>query len=268
MIHAPLYNRLISILQQYQSLAVAFSGGVDSSFLLAAAQQALPADKLWAITVKTPYIPDWEVEEARQIAQQLGVNHKIIELPIPAAIIDNPPDRCYQCKLIVFNRIKEEAQKLGITALADGSNVDDQNDYRPGRKALEELQVISPILEAGIGKAMIREFSQELGLPTWNKPAYACLLTRFPHHGHVKISDLERTEKAEVFLMDLGFKAVRVRNHDDLARIEVPKNQIESIVETNVADKIYNYFLSIGYKHVSIDLLGYRMGSFNIKTNT
>jgi uncharacterized protein (TIGR00299 family) protein/uncharacterized protein (TIGR00268 family) len=256
------YNELLKYLTEAGSAAVAFSGGTDSTFLLFAAKKALDK-KVLAMTVKTPYIPDWEVEEARNFCKDHGIEHKIINLNIAEEIKNNPADRCYICKKLVFGTLIEEAAKKGFTAVMDGTNADDTHDFRPGLKALRELDVKSPLLVSGLKKDEIRILSERFGLPTAQKPAYACLLTRLPHDTEIKTTELERIEKAELFLMSLGFRAARVRNHGMLARIEIRKEDISNFINSGAPAKVSVYFHDIGYSFVTLDVEGYRTGSFN-----
>jgi len=199
------FNNLLNHLKGYGNLAVAFSGEADSTLLLKAAQLALKENVL-AITVKTPYIPALEIDEAITFTKQHNIRHKILDFPFLVKLKDNPKDRCYLCKLHLFNFMLKEAQKENIEILADGTNVDDLNDYRPGLKALKELQIKSPFLELNITKPEIRRISLQMGLPTWEKPAYACLLTRIPYGQEIKNGELKRIEEAENYLRNLGFQ--------------------------------------------------------------
>lgn len=263
MIENKKYRDLISYLKQLNKVVIAFSGGVDSTFLVKAAKEAL-GDNVIAVTVVSPYIPKWEIEEAKLITKSIGIRHELLEVPV---IIDeikfNPLDRCYLCKKAVFTKIKELTKKCGFQYVVDGTNADDTKDYRPGLRALSELGIKSPLLEKGITKSEIREFSKELNLPTWDKPSYACLLSRIPYDEEIKVKDLDKIEKSEKYLMDLGFRAIRVRCHGDLARIEVPKEQISKITEGDLGEKISKSLKEFGFKYVTLDMDGYRTGSLN-----
>ncbi len=258
----PKYNALIKYLKEKQKIAVAFSGGVDSAFLLAASKEAI-GDKVLAVTVKTSYIPDFEIEDAKAFVNALNIRHKIIKLPIPPEIIQNPPDRCYLCKTKIFTSIKEIAAAEGISIVADGSNKDDLSDYRPGMKALRELDVISPLLECGITKQEIRKYSQDLNLPTWDKPALACLLTRIPYNTTIDIESLKRIAHAENYIRSEGLALVRVRDHGNIARIETSPDEMRRLLLTGIHEKIVRNLKNIGYEYITLDLEGYRTGSFN-----
>ena len=254
------YLHLVEYLKSFDSMAVAFSGGVDSTLLTYAAKEAL-GDNMKAYTISTAYIPGWELNEAITFAKDHHIRHEIVDMPVNNELKQNPANRCYLCKHHLFSELKRLAGAGGFKYMAEGSNTDDDADYRPGRKALKELDVLSPLKECNLNKANIREISKELGLPTFDKPAYACLLTRIPYNTEIKRSDLEKIEQAELFLFGKGIKACRVRIHGALARIEVNKSDMNNVL--SVHHEIVNYFKEIGFEHVTMDLQGYRMGSFN-----
>ncbi|MBV7272972.1 ATP-dependent sacrificial sulfur transferase LarE [Clostridium sp. PL3] len=257
------YEDLIDYLKKLDSIVIAFSGGVDSTFLMKAAKEAL-GDRMMAVTIVSPYIPKWELEEAKEIAKDLNIKHQLIEFhSILGEIKFNPKDRCYLCKKFVFSKIIEFQKEKEFKYVIDGTNLDDTKDYRPGMKALKELSVVSPLLENNITKEDIRRFSKDLGLSTWDKPAYACLLSRIPYNQEIKFEDLRKIENAELYLMELGFKGIRVRSHEDLARIEVQRQDRKKICDEELMDKICEKFKELGFKHITLDLQGYIMGSFN-----
>jgi uncharacterized protein len=186
-----------------------------------------------------------------------------MEFAMLDTIQNNPKERCYLCKYHLFSNLRKKASELGFASIADGTNADDTGSHRPGLKALDELGIVSPLKDAGIGKELIRSFSKELNLPTWDKPAYACLLTRIPYGTNVTEEELKRIEAAETFLINMGFRAVRVRSHGPIARIEIPGEQIPQLIEKNQTHEIYRTIKSFGYQFVTIDLEGYRMGGFD-----
>ncbi len=252
-------KELERILLSMQRIVVAFSGGVDSTFLLYAAHKWLESNAI-AVTIATPYIPKWEINEATAFTKEFGIRHSIIELDFPPFLRDNPEDRCYQCKSFLFQKLRQFAEDENAI-LTDGTNHDDTGDYRPGLRALTELKVRSPLLEAKLGKNDIRELSRDWGLSTWDKPAYACLMTRVPFGTTISDGELRQIEQAETALMELGFRAVRVRHHGNLARIELPQQEI--IKATEMRREITACLQQAGYRFVTIDLNGYAMGSFN-----
>ncbi len=258
------YERLKETIGACGKLGVAFSGGVDSTLLIQVAHDVL-GDDVIAFTAAQRSVPAFELKEAREFCAQRGIRHIVFEtneLETPE-FSANPADRCYYCKKSVLSQICTAAKELGITQIAEGSNVDDLGDFRPGRKAVEEFQVSSPLLEAGLTKGEIRELSKMLGLPTWDKPAYACLASRIARGENITEDKLRRIEKAEGFLMENGFRQMRVRVHGDLARIEVPPESIEKIAQADFRKAITEKFHELGFRYISLDLEGYKLGSMN-----
>lgn len=256
------FDKLCRYLEELESLVVAFSGGVDSTFLMVVATAVL-GDEVTALTVNAPYIADWEIDEAIEISKDYGINHQFLEANVIDAIKFNPENRCYMCKTAIFTNIKAFAEAHGLKYVVDGSNFDDTKDYRPGMKALKELGIKSPMLECEVTKAEIRAWSKALDLSTWDKPPYACLLTRLPYGTEIIAEDLRMIEKSEFFLMQKGIKAVRVRKQGDLARIEIAESEFEKILDKDLMRDISTALKSFGFKQVTLDLEGYRMGSFN-----
>lgn len=260
-------NKKLEILKELfkdaDRILVAFSGGVDSSFLLYALKNILSLD-VKAVTIKTTYIPDWEVKEARDFCTEYSIEHIVLDMPFPMSILKNPEDRCYRCKKILFSRIKEYALDNNIKIIADGSNADDISDHRPGMKALNELKIISPLLEAGITKDDIRKQLKLWGLRMWDKPAYACLLTRIPHNTLIDEAMLKKIEEGELFIKELGFPGTRLRLQGDIARLEANPIHIEQISHPDIRGRITAKLKSLGIKYITLDLEGYKMGSLNI----
>ncbi|NDV26803.1 ATP-dependent sacrificial sulfur transferase LarE [Desulfovibrio sp. JC010] len=258
------YKKLLGILAETDGAVIAFSGGVDSTLLLHTAKEALD-HKAIAASIATPYVPRWEQGEAKKFARQLGVKHVVVEMDFPEELRMNPPLHCYTCKKILFSKLLEVAGEHGFKHVLEGTNIDDLSDYRPGIKALRELDIRSPFVEAELSKQDIRELSRRFELPTWDKPSFACLLSRMPVDVEVTDEALQQVEQAEVFLMQIGFPAVRVRHHGEVARIEVPADRIQDFVNANEIHDINNKLKEFGYKHVTLDLGGYKMGSLNKK---
>jgi pyridinium-3,5-biscarboxylic acid mononucleotide sulfurtransferase len=254
--------KLENYIKDLGSLAVAFSGGTDSSFLLYLAHKIVGQNTI-GLTVKSPYIAQWEIDEALEFAKKYDIPHKVIEVPFDEQIRNNPSNRCYVCKLKVFGLLKKEALSLGFKYLADGTNYDDISDFRPGLKALREMEIKSPLLECKISKEEIREISRFLNIPTWDKPAYACLLTRLPVDTKITDNSLRRIEKAEKFLIDAGFRAIRVREHGDVARIETTEKLIEELLKPEMRTNIAKALKEFGYQYICVDVEGYRTGSMN-----
>lgn len=259
------YEALLACIKSLGSLAVAFSGGVDSTFLLYAAQEAL-GDKVLAVTARSETFPDREKEEAAAFCKEHGIRQLVFnsrELDIPG-FRENPKDRCYYCKKELFTRITELAAENGCAFAAEGSNTDDLGDYRPGLKAVEELGVTSPLRTAKLTKQEIRELSREFGLPTWDKPSFACLASRFVYGEEITAEKLKMVGEAEQFLLDLGFRQMRVRMHgENLARIEVLPEDIGRITSPGIREKIAEKCKEIGFAYAAVDLQGYRTGAMN-----
>ena len=258
------YRVLQENLKALGSAAVAFSSGVDSTFLLKAAQEAL-GDKVIAVTASSCSFPKRELEEAKAFCEKNGIRQIIVEseeLDIDG-FRQNPKNRCYLCKHELFEKIWEIAKENGMNAVAEGSNMDDNGDYRPGLIAVKELGVSSPLRQAELSKAEIRELSKEMGLQTWDKQSFACLSSRFVYGETINEKKLGMVDKAEQLLLDMGFHQVRVRIHGNIARIEVLPGEIARIVEEKNRMKIASKLKEYGFDYVTLDLLGYRTGSMN-----
>jgi uncharacterized protein len=257
-------QRMEAILKELSSVAIAFSGGVDSTLLVAEARRVLGRDNVLAVTASSEtYIPS-ELAEAKALAARLDVRHEIIEtreLDVEH-FRDNPPNRCYYCKKELMERIIVIARERGLAAVCDGANADDTKAWRPGLRAAAELGVRSPLKEAGLAKDDVRAISRELGLPTWNRPAMACLASRFPYGRPLTAEAFERVAAAEDVLRKLGFVGFRVRDHDTVARIEVAPADI-SKAAGELRDRIAHDLKALGYAYVALDLEGYRPGAMD-----
>lgn len=255
---------LLERLRRLPSLVVAYSGGVDSAYLALAATEAL-GDRVLCVTADSPSYPERHRSMALEIAGRFRLRHEIIstnELERPEYRA-NAPDRCYHCKHELFTHLSALARSRGFSAVADGNNADDRGDYRPGRRAAREFGVISPLDEAGLTKSDIRELSHAAGLPTWDEPASACLSSRIPYYSEVSAEKLRVIEAAEEVLRREGFRVLRVRHHGDVARIEVGRDELSRLVEPRMADLIEASIRALGFKYVTVDLRGYRLGSLN-----
>lgn len=261
------HDKLVKLkanLKSMERVAVAFSGGVDSTFLLKVAQDVL-GDNVIAVTAKPYSFPDRELDEAKTFCREMGIRHFIFEFDEMEidGFSENQPNRCYLCKREIFERIEKIAQEQEIPYIVEGSNMDDNGDYRPGLTAVSELGIKSPLRQAGLYKDEIRDLSKELGLSTWEKPSFACLSSRVPYGEEIMAEKLSMIDRSEQLLFDKGFHQVRVRIHGRMARIEVLPEELEKLIETDTREEIVSKLKSYGFTYVSIDLEGYRTGSMN-----
>lgn len=262
------YEKLKNILQEMGGVLVAFSGGVDSTFLLKTAHEVLGKNVLAVIASSETY-PQREKEEALSLAQKFNIRYKVIETKEleSSDFANNPPQRCYFCKKELFSKLKDIAEVEGIPYILDGSNYEDTADFRPGTKAAEELGIRSPLKEVHLGKSEIRQLSKRSSLPTWNKPSLACLSSRFPYYTKIDTKNLKQVSQAEEYLRKLGFTQVRVRHHGQIARIEIEPPEFPKITEKKVREAVIKNFKKFGYIYIALDLAGFRSGSMNEPLN-
>jgi uncharacterized protein len=255
-------KRLDRILTDLGSFVLAFSGGVDSTFLLQRAH-SLKKIEVIAATIRTAYTPVREISDAVEFTSRHGIKHTIIDIEFPEMIRNNPPQRCYLCKKNLFTDLIDFGKKNNLRYVADGTNADDTGEFRPGLKALNELGIRSPLLEAGLTKAEIRQLSKQADLSTWDRPAMACLLTRIPYNTVISESMLRMIEASENLFFELGFPGTRVRMHGDVARIECTPGYLERIMQKEIREQIITGMKKSGFRYISLDLEGYRTGSLN-----
>lgn len=258
------YEKLKTELKKMDKVLLAYSGGVDSTFLLKVAHDVLGGNVL-AVVASSETYPKREKNEALKLAKEMNVHHRVIhthELKDPD-FFQNPPQRCYFCKKELFSKLKKIAESEGISYILDGSNYEDRDDFRPGLKALKEFGIHSPLKEAGLVKDEIRQLSWMLGLSTWEKPSMACLSSRFPYNTEIDVRSLRQIDQAEEYLRKLGFSQFRVRHHDQIARIEISPDEFPKIIKKRTRENIVKNFKKFGYVYVALDIEGYRTGSMN-----
>lgn len=263
-------QKLKGLIASMEKALIAFSGGVDSTYLLYIAKEVLSSKNVLAVVAQSPTYPMEEVEEAIKIADGMGIKCRLIDTEEfqDENFVSNPTDRCYYCKKELFAKLKELADENGIGFVLDGSNVNDLSDFRPGSRAKKDFGIRSPLQEVDLSKPEIRELSKEAGLPTWDKPSMACLSSRIPYGTRITEEVILKIGEAEKFIRSLGLKQVRVRHHDIMARIEVEPDEIAIVLRDSIREKITRKLEQLGYFFVTLDLKGYRTGSMNEGVDT
>jgi len=256
------YESLISCIKSYDTIAIALSGGIDSTFLLHAANKALGHENVMAFTIQTVYLPERDLNDASEFCRNIKINHVIIESPVPEHLRPNPVDRCYFCKRFEFSLIISKAKEYGIDYVAAGLNADDPSDYRPGIKAMNELNVLFPLQTVSLSKNEIRELAQRENIPLWNKPANACILSRIPYGDFITDETINRIQEAEKILQNEGFINPRVRTHGKVASIEIEKDEMVKFTN-EISLRIFDALKKLGYQNITLDSRGYRTGSLN-----
>lgn len=265
MVNHAKYMELLTCLEKLDSVLVAFSGGVDSSLLLAASVDALGKERVLALTATSPFHLPEDLDSARSLADVLGARLQVVDSKVMSnpEFLSNPPERCYFCKKELLGVLLETSRRQGIAHVLEGSNLSDLKDFRPGFRAVREAGVLSPLLEVGMTKEDVREAARERGIASWNRPSEACLCTRIPFGEAITLDRLQRIYSAEVILKSMEIGTARVRDHGDVARLEVSAEDIEKICQENNRVIIAERLMKMGYKHVAVDLVGYRTGSMN-----